>query len=307
MATKNAIDSNIPIEASKGGTGAATLTDHGVLVGSGTAAIDALAVGGTGTLLVGVTGADPAFANSANSDFTFTSSTAGALRNLGVTNTDNTNAASTALVSMTTGGSSAGDSMVNFKITGATDWTVGCDNSDDDALVMSASASLGTTNVIRIKRTGEITMPLQSAFSAYLGTADNNVTGNGATYTLGSGNALTEIFDQNADFNTNGTFTAPVTGKYFLSATVRSSGITNAMTSGEIMLVTTARTYYSSYVNPYAAGYVGGVYYTFTVSTLADMTAGDTATVQLIISGGAGDTADIDAGNRTFFTGYLVC
>jgi hypothetical protein len=44
-----------------GGTGQATLADHGVLVGSGTAAVDALAVGATGTVLRGATGADPAF------------------------------------------------------------------------------------------------------------------------------------------------------------------------------------------------------------------------------------------------------
>lgn len=44
-----------------GGTGAATLTDHGVLIGSGTGAITPLAVASTGTLLAGATGADPAF------------------------------------------------------------------------------------------------------------------------------------------------------------------------------------------------------------------------------------------------------
>lgn len=44
-----------------GGTGATTLTDHGVLVGSGTSPIDALSVGATGTVLAGTTGADPAF------------------------------------------------------------------------------------------------------------------------------------------------------------------------------------------------------------------------------------------------------
>ena len=43
----------------QGGTGAATLTDHGILLGSGTGAITPTAVGATGTLLTGVTGADP--------------------------------------------------------------------------------------------------------------------------------------------------------------------------------------------------------------------------------------------------------
>lgn len=42
-----------------GGTGATSLTDHAVLVGSGTAAVTALAVGATGETLMGSTGADP--------------------------------------------------------------------------------------------------------------------------------------------------------------------------------------------------------------------------------------------------------
>jgi len=63
MATQNSIGSNKPIEVSFGGIGAATLTDHGVLVGSGTSAVTALTVGTNGQLLIGSTGADPVFAN----------------------------------------------------------------------------------------------------------------------------------------------------------------------------------------------------------------------------------------------------
>ena len=44
-----------------GGTGRATLTNHGVLVGAGTSAITQLAVGSTNQVLLGSTGADPAF------------------------------------------------------------------------------------------------------------------------------------------------------------------------------------------------------------------------------------------------------
>ena len=50
------------LTVSDGGTGASTLLDHGVLVGSGTDAITALTVGTNGQLLVGSTGADPVFA-----------------------------------------------------------------------------------------------------------------------------------------------------------------------------------------------------------------------------------------------------
>lgn len=49
------------LSAAFGGTGATTLTLHGVLLGNGASAIAALAEGATGTVLTGVTGANPAF------------------------------------------------------------------------------------------------------------------------------------------------------------------------------------------------------------------------------------------------------
>lgn len=57
-----------------GGTGASSLTDHGVLVGSGTGAVTPLSVGTNGQILVGSTGADPVFATaaSANSSIAYT-------------------------------------------------------------------------------------------------------------------------------------------------------------------------------------------------------------------------------------------
>jgi len=47
------------LTVASGGTGATTLTDHGILVGSGTGPITPLAVGTTGQVLIGATGADP--------------------------------------------------------------------------------------------------------------------------------------------------------------------------------------------------------------------------------------------------------
>ena len=55
----NELQLTTDLAVTEGGTGASTLLDHGLLVGSGTAAVDALAVGSTGTILTGVTGADP--------------------------------------------------------------------------------------------------------------------------------------------------------------------------------------------------------------------------------------------------------
>lgn len=54
---------NSPVTVPHGGTGAISLTDHGVLVGSGTTPVTQLAVGTDGQVLLGATGADPAFAS----------------------------------------------------------------------------------------------------------------------------------------------------------------------------------------------------------------------------------------------------
>ncbi|MCK5061760.1 hypothetical protein KAR28_04365 [Candidatus Parcubacteria bacterium] len=51
------------ITVADGGTGVSTLTDHGVLIGSGATAITALTVGTNGQILIGSTGADPVFAD----------------------------------------------------------------------------------------------------------------------------------------------------------------------------------------------------------------------------------------------------
>lgn len=51
------------LQVTSGGLGASSLTDHGVLVGSGESAVTALTVGTNGQVLVGSTGVDPVFAN----------------------------------------------------------------------------------------------------------------------------------------------------------------------------------------------------------------------------------------------------
>ena len=50
---------SIPVPVSQGGTGASTLTDHGILLGSGTDPITPMTALGAGELVVGVAGADP--------------------------------------------------------------------------------------------------------------------------------------------------------------------------------------------------------------------------------------------------------
>lgn len=74
MPTINSWGSQVPVTVSKGGTGNSTLTSHGVMCGSGTGAVTPLAVGTSGQVLVGSTGADPTFhtLTSSDSSITFT-------------------------------------------------------------------------------------------------------------------------------------------------------------------------------------------------------------------------------------------
>lgn len=150
---------------------------------------------------------------------------------------------------------------------------------------------------------GEMTNASQPAFNAYLGTGDSNVTGNGTTYTLGQGNALTERFDQNADFNPGGsgtaTFTAPVTGKYFLEFAARVNS-TSGATDWTQNMNTSNFTYTLRTVPPTSTSIMADM------SALADMDAADTCTYTIVVTGVGADTADIIA-TQTRVSGNLVC
>lgn len=174
--------------------------------------------------------------------------------------------------------------------------------------VQNASMFLGAnnTNHIEITSGGSILMPNTPAFLAYLGTTDSNSTGNGTLFQLGSGNALTEVFDQGSNFNpATGVFTAPVTGRYRFEAHAHIIGCTIA-TDMQVRVVTSNRTAYVV-VNSRAAGAQG---WGLGGSILIDMDAGDTAHVIIATFGEAGATDDIFGTATdpfTYFSGNLEC
>ena len=75
----------VPVSVPNGGTGATTLTNHGVLLGQATSPIVATAVGATNTVLLGNTGADPSFGAVPNSALTNSSITLSNGTNITVT------------------------------------------------------------------------------------------------------------------------------------------------------------------------------------------------------------------------------
>lgn len=199
----------------------------------------------------------------------------------------------------------SGDSFVQFDINATGEFRIGVDDDDGDAFKISQGSALGTNDTFIMTASGERTMPLHPAFSAFLGTTDSDVTGNNTSYTLGSGNALTEIFDQGSDFTTAGVFTAPITGSYFLAAAFLVAQASTA-TDSSFRIVTSNRTWYGGQMIPSGVDVSGEWGINFNI--IADMDAADTADTRMTLNGVGADTCDIFGGAtdpKTWFSGYL--
>ena len=164
-----------------------------------------------------------------------------------------------------------------------------------NGVILSAS----TIGPFTIGAASEVTNALQPAFLARPTAQLTNVTGDATFYTVVF---ATEIFDQGGDFDGTSTFTAPVTGPYMFSERLFISGLDAGHTTHQAGITTSNRGY--SFDQEFAAN-------PFTISTnlgvavLADMDAGDTATVYLYVTGGAGGKI-VDIGIQSYFSGYLA-
>lgn len=147
-----------------------------------------------------------------------------------------------------------------------------------------------------VDNNGHVTAPYQSAFSAKRNTTLNN-------FTVGSVvdlSFVTEFFDQNADFNGT-TYTAPVTGRYMLSAHLRLDSVDTAAGYYQMRIITSNRTHIYT-IDPNFSS--DPSYLSLTMSILADMDASDTAKIGVIQSGGSTQT---DVNDESFFSGFLAC
>ena len=154
-----------------------------------------------------------------------------------------------------------------------------------------------TSTALSIDANGHITKPLQPAFLAVPASAQNNIATGNTTTTLVFG---TEVYDQNGDYASN-TFTAPVTGRYYLNVQLRIDDLDIDVDFYELQLVTSNRTYIAI-IDPDLADQNMG-YYSLAISVVADMDAADTAIPKIRINGG-----DTTMGMQTVshFSGCLL-
>lgn len=144
--------------------------------------------------------------------------------------------------------------------------------------------------------------PLSVAFAAHPSGTLSNKTGNGATYTL---ICDTEEYDLGGNYSTStGLFTAPVTGVYTFTSIIAMNEVTAAMDRfiAAIQIIGTSaanRERDEGDLQPDVNTRVA-----ILLARDAFMTAGDTAQVNVMVDGAAGDTVDILA--TSHFTGRLV-
>ena len=155
-------------------------------------------------------------------------------------------------------------------------------------------------SALKIDRTGAVTKPNQPAFLA------GPLTGASAQSGLSTGSDVTiilgnEIYDVNGDFASN-TFTAPVTGKYQLSANITYNHFDEDSTQVQSGIKTSNRNYINQ-IDPDIFQEDADII-TMTLTVVADMDANDTATVFYNQTGGSSQT---NVGKETTtFSGCLL-
>ena len=152
---------------------------------------------------------------------------------------------------------------------------------------------------MRIDSAGHVTMPYQPAFLARPSSQQANLAIN-TTHTIAFG---TEVFDRGADFASS-TFTAPIEGLYQLNVQLLIQQMDSATDYYYINLKTSNRNYDQYWDNDDKAGdnsNGAGV----SIVVLADMDAGDTAFVQIIVPNSS--SAQMDVETASAFSGFLAC
>ena len=192
---------------------------------------------------------------------------------------------------LTIGDAGAEDTKIVFD-GNAQDYYVGLDDTDDE-LKIGLGSTLGTTSYIVIDANGHVRKPFQPFFAANASTTNIPLT---TQQTI----PLSERVDTNGDLASN-TFTAPVTGKYYLGYHFYLTALDADHTALDVKIVTSNKTYAVTY-KP-SVTFSADANFGVTGSQICDMDAGDTATFVIYIASGSAQT-DVHADSTA--SGMLI-
>lgn len=182
---------------------------------------------------------------------------------------------------------------------GSTPAWIGIDGNQSNSLSFHVASNIGpTTNFerLRIDNNGTVTKPAQPSFMV--------IKSGDQTLTVGSNTTVTwqnETWDVGGNFASN-TFTAPVTGKYYLHTQMRIDNLDTAAGYYLLAINTSNRTKYVI-VDPNFTADLS--YYSMSMNSVFDMDAGDTAFVYANQNSGTASHIEDNAA-YTSFSGYLL-
>ena len=193
----------------------------------------------------------------------------------------------------TLGDGTANDTKIVFD-GNAQDYHIGLDDSADELIIGKGSA-LGTTDYIRVKPDGQVTLPYQPCFSA---TADTtNIPLQTSTTVSLSG----ERFDVGSNLDSN-TFTAPITGKYLFCFMFYFSSVDADHTTLDAHIKTSNKQYQVTFSPDHFLNSDSN--FSITGSMICDMDANDTCIFTTYVQAGAAQT-DIHSDSQV--SGALIC
>jgi hypothetical protein len=167
-----------------------------------------------------------------------------------------------------------------------------------DLAGVAGITSSANATAISISADEQVNMPLQPCFQV-AAAAQTDQSGDGTVHTA---NLTSEIFDVGGNFASK-QFTAPVTGKYLLCASIIWAAGQYGTTDGAALnIVTSNRSYHCLTESTNVAALDMGV---FSLTHVADMDATDVASMTWMITGGS-KTSDHVAGQYTLFSGILI-
>ena len=282
-----------PWTVPQGGTGQVSLTDHGLLLGSGTGAITPLAEASNGQIPIGSTGNNPSLA-------TLTAGAGIGIVNAAGSITISSTAATppwtvpqggTGQVSLTDHGLLLGSgtgAITPLAEASNGQIPIGSTGNAPTLATLTAGAGIGIANAagsITISNTGGGSGSSTCSFLAYQ-PSSVNVGGSGSSTYLGKLVTLTEVFDVGGDFypgdgaGTEAEFVAPQTGKYLITSNIWwetqsiGSGVGTVLYNN---IQTSSREFWSISAI-YPSGTVRYDHSLKNVSTI-DLTAGDSVTI----------------------------
>lgn len=161
------------------------------LLGSATPGIDAISTDGSvsKTLKIQEIGGGTAFGG----DVGLSTATAGATRTLSITNSNNSNTASHALIQIQTGGASGGDPKITFTAAGVTDVSQGYDTSTGLYTISNSTNLGGASNMLTISPAGAAVLTGSLTTGGDVSIIKNTANALTTTFAISAGNASSAV------------------------------------------------------------------------------------------------------------------